>query len=230
MRLSSPRVAPLSDAELTPDQEEALKPVRNGTMGVLNIFRTLAHAPKALTRFNDWGGYVLSRRNDLPAREREIVILRVGFLCKSGYEFTQHTRIGLQSGLTDAEIENIKRGADAGWSAADAALIRAADGGGRVAARAGHRAGRRPGRRPGVGGGQDRHPRPQREASGGAGHARLWFFSGRVRMRLPVAAKMAFSTAGAATAMVGSPTPPQKPPDGMTMVSTSGISAMRITS
>jgi hypothetical protein len=39
-------------------------------------------------------------------------------------------------------------------------------------------------------------------------------------MRLPVAAKMALSTAGAATAMVGSPTPPQKPPDGMTMVST----------
>jgi len=127
MRLSSPRVPPLRDDQMTPDQEEALKPVRNGTMGVLNIFRTLAHAPKALTRFNDWGGYVLSRRNDLPAREREIVILRVGYLCKSGYEFTQHTRIGLQSGLTDAEIENIKRGAGAGWSAADAALIKAAD-------------------------------------------------------------------------------------------------------
>jgi alkylhydroperoxidase family enzyme len=94
---------------------------------VLNIFRTLVRAPKALTRFNAWGGYVLSRRNDLPAREREIVILRTGFLCRSGYEFTQHIRIGLQSGLTAEEIEAIKRGADAGWSAADAALIRATD-------------------------------------------------------------------------------------------------------
>jgi alkylhydroperoxidase family enzyme len=127
MRLTSPRIAPLRDDQLTPDQEEALQPVRNGTMGVLNIFRTLAHAPKALLRFNEWGGYVLSRRNDLPGREREIVILRVGYLCKSGYEFTQHTRIGLQSGLTEDEIERIKRGADAGWSAADAALIRASD-------------------------------------------------------------------------------------------------------
>ncbi|MBL8556149.1 MAG: carboxymuconolactone decarboxylase family protein [Phenylobacterium sp.] len=127
MRLTKPRIAPLADHELTPDQEEALKPVRNGTMGVLNIFRTLAHSPKALSRFNDWGGYVLSRRNDLPAREREIVILRIGYLCKSGYEFTQHTRIGLQSGLTDAEIEAIKRGADAGWKPADAVLIRASD-------------------------------------------------------------------------------------------------------
>ena len=55
-----------------------------------------------------------------------------------------------------------------------------------------------------------------------------WSLSGNVRMRLPVAAKIAFSTAGAATKMVGSPTPPQKPPDGMMIVSTFGISAMRI--
>ena len=41
-------------------------------------------------------------------------------------------------------------------------------------------------------------------------------------MRLPVAAKIALSTAGAATKMVGSPTPPQKSPDGITIVSTWG--------
>ena len=125
MRLSKPRYAPLTDAELNAEQAEALEPMRPGP--VLNIFRTLARAPKALSRFNAWGGYVLSRRNDLPAREREIVILRIGFLCKSGYEWTQHHRIGLQSGLTSAEIERIKAGAAAGWSAADAALIRMAD-------------------------------------------------------------------------------------------------------
>lgn len=125
MRLAKPRIAPLSDDQLSPEQAEALEPFRPGP--VLNIFRTLAHAPKALKRFNDWGGYVLSRRNDLPAREREIVILRTGYLCRSGYEFTQHTRIGLQCGLTEGEIDRIKRGADAGWSAPDAALIRATD-------------------------------------------------------------------------------------------------------
>lgn len=125
MRLTKPRIAPLSDAELAPEQVEALEAFRPGP--VLNIFRTLAHAPKALTRFNSWGGYVLSRRNDLAAREREIVILRTGYLCKSGYEWTQHTRIGLQAGLTADEIARLKQGADAGWSAPDAALIRASD-------------------------------------------------------------------------------------------------------
>ena len=124
MRLSKARIAPLSDAEMGEEHKEALK---DFGPNILNIFRTLVRAPKALTRFNAWGGYVLSRRNDLPAREREIVILRVGFLCKSGYEFTQHTRIGLQEGLTADEISRIKQGASAGWSAADAALIKAAD-------------------------------------------------------------------------------------------------------
>jgi alkylhydroperoxidase family enzyme len=125
MRLTRPRIAPLADPELTPEQAEALEAFRPGP--VLNIFRTLVHAPKALTRFNSWGGYVLSRRNDLPAREREIVILRTGFLCKSGYEWTQHVRIGLREGLTEDEIARIKQGAGAGWGQADAALIRASD-------------------------------------------------------------------------------------------------------
>jgi 4-carboxymuconolactone decarboxylase len=127
MRLAAPRIAPLQDSELTDEQREALAPMTAGGRPLLNIFRTLARAPKALARFNEWGGYVLSRRNSLPTREREIVILRVGFLCKSGYEFTQHTRIGLAEGLTMDEIGRIKAGADAGWSPADASLIRAAD-------------------------------------------------------------------------------------------------------
>jgi 4-carboxymuconolactone decarboxylase len=125
MRLTQPRFAPLSDAEMSPEQDEALKDFRPGP--VLNIFRTLARAPKALTRFNAWGGYVLSRRNDLAPREREIVILRTGFLCKSGYEWTQHHRIGLREGLTAGEIERIKGGPRGDWSPADAALIKATD-------------------------------------------------------------------------------------------------------
>src|SRR5262249_11633907 len=127
MRLSTPRIPPLKDEEMTDEQREALAPMREGGGPLLNIFRTFVHAPKALSRFQQWGAYVLSRRNSLPAREREIVILRVGYLCKSGYEFTQHTRIALQAGLSQADIANIKAGADAGWSDADAALIRAAD-------------------------------------------------------------------------------------------------------
>src|SRR5690348_6159050 len=94
---------------------------------VLNIFRTLVREPKAFKGFLAWGNYVLSRRNSLPPREREIVILRTGYLCKSGYEWAQHVKIAKREGLSDDEIARIKQGPDGGWSDADAALLRAAD-------------------------------------------------------------------------------------------------------
>src|SRR5215467_685202 len=95
MRTSKPRIAPLPDSAFNADQKEIIAPIAaNGR--VLNIFRTLIHAPKAMQGFLSWGNYVLSKRNDLPAREREIVILRIGFLCKSGYEWTQHVAIALR--------------------------------------------------------------------------------------------------------------------------------------
>ena len=127
MRLTKPRIQPVPMDQLNDDQKAVLEPLINNGK-VLNIFRTMVHAPKALTAFLAWGNYILSRRNALPAREREIVILRAGFLCKSGYEWTQHVRIGLGVGLTEDECQRIKAGADApGWSPADAALIRASD-------------------------------------------------------------------------------------------------------
>ena len=127
MRLSKPRITPLQDSELDAEQVERLSKSRGKDGSVLNIFRTLVRAPDAFRAFSWWGGYVMSR-NSLSAREREIAILRVGWLCKSGYEWTQHHRIGLQSGLDAAEIERIKIGAGAdGWSAAEKALLIAVD-------------------------------------------------------------------------------------------------------
>jgi len=125
MRLSKPRIAPVQDADLNDEQKEILAPMGDR---VLNIFRTMVQAPRAAKGFLAWGNYVLSKKNDLPAREREIVILRIGYLCRSGYEWTQHTPIGIRAGLTQDEVARIKTGADApGWSEADQALLRAAD-------------------------------------------------------------------------------------------------------
>ena len=127
MRLAKSRIAPLKDEEFTPEQIERLAKSRQKDGSVLNIFRTLVRAPDAFRAFSWWGGYVMSR-NSLSPREREIVILRVGFLCRSGYEWTQHHRIGLQSGLSADEIERIKLGAAGeGWTAAERALLAATD-------------------------------------------------------------------------------------------------------
>ena len=46
MRLQKPRIAPMSDAEMGPEQKEALKDFGDGPL--LNIFRTLARTPTTL--------------------------------------------------------------------------------------------------------------------------------------------------------------------------------------
>lgn len=127
MRLHTPRIAPLGDADWTGPLREALAKFA-GRGEVLNIFRTLAQAPEALEAFSVWGGYVMGRRNSLPKREREIVILRTGYLCRSGYEFTQHSEIALACGLTLAEIDGLAQDIPGpAWSGAERALIAACD-------------------------------------------------------------------------------------------------------
>ena len=127
MRLNAARIAPLAEADMAPELLALLGP-RFKAIPVLNIFRTLAHAPKAFKRFMAWGGYILSDANSLSPRDRELVILRAGFNWKSGYEWAQHVRIGLDCGLTEAEIARIKAGPGAPeWGDTDRALLTATD-------------------------------------------------------------------------------------------------------
>jgi 4-carboxymuconolactone decarboxylase len=67
--------------------------------------------------------------SSLPSREREIVMLRMGWLCQSEYEWAQHARIGkADAGLTNADIRRIAQGPSAqGWSAFDRSLLQMAD-------------------------------------------------------------------------------------------------------
>ena len=88
----------------------------------LNIFRTLAHHPLLLKRYIALGGVFL-RFGLLPARERELVILRTAWRTGSVYEFGQHTRLGQTAGVTPAEVIRLARPGVDGWSAGDAALL-----------------------------------------------------------------------------------------------------------
>jgi alkylhydroperoxidase family enzyme len=127
MRVDLPRLAPLTDTQMSEDALAVMAPIiARGTD--LNILRTMAHRPAALAKFLEWANYILSKANSLPARTREIAILRTGFNCGSGYEWAQHVLIGKRCGLTDAEVTRIKLGANApGWDIADAALLVACD-------------------------------------------------------------------------------------------------------
>jgi alkylhydroperoxidase family enzyme len=128
VRLSKPRLDPLPVAEWDDEVRaliEAGAPLGGGRP--LNIFTTLAHHPKLLKRWLVFGNHVLAK-STLPARDRELAILRIGWLCRAEYEWGQHVLIARAVGVTDAEIERVAAGPDApGWDAGDAALLRAVD-------------------------------------------------------------------------------------------------------
>jgi alkylhydroperoxidase family enzyme len=110
-RPSGPRVAPVpSSVEPAP----------------LNIFRTLAHNEPLNKAFLKLGGHLLGG-GVLPAREREIVILRVGWRAGSEYEFGQHTAIGKKAGLRDEEISRLADCGSGSWDPGDETLIRFVD-------------------------------------------------------------------------------------------------------
>jgi 4-carboxymuconolactone decarboxylase len=127
MRLDRPRVPLTTSADWNDDSRPILEGIERNSGRILNIFRTLAHHPKLLKRWTVFGNHVLYG-STLPPRERELIILRTGYLCGSGYEWAQHAEIARRSGLSDAEIERIAVGPSAAeWSDDDRVLLVATD-------------------------------------------------------------------------------------------------------
>lgn len=128
MRLDTPRVNPLGKA----DWDEEVRQIfdRNGDRDendVFNIFKTLAHHPKLMKRWMPFANHILFK-STLSPRDREIAILRIGWLCKAEYEWAQHVVIGKEAGLVDADIKAIANGpSDPHWGEKERLLLQAAD-------------------------------------------------------------------------------------------------------
>jgi 4-carboxymuconolactone decarboxylase len=122
-RLFQPRVPVIAKNGRTPAQDKMLAGRPD-----YNIFKTLAHAPELYERWSGLGQYLLNA-STLPPRDREIIILRMGWLCQAPYEWSQHARIAKASAhMTDAEVRAIAEGAaGSGLSDFDRTLIRTTD-------------------------------------------------------------------------------------------------------
>ena len=107
--------------------EDAVLTAKNRFAGRdLNLFRVLMHHPALVRRWSVFAGHVLHKQT-LPLRERELLILRIGWLNQAEYEWAQHVEIAKRGGISEAEIEAIKAGPKGGWNAHEAALLQAAD-------------------------------------------------------------------------------------------------------
>ena len=73
-------------------------------------------------------GNALGRNGCIPARERELAILRVSWLSRAPFEWGEHLVHGKKSGLSDEDVERVTQGSDAeGWTDHDRAIVRAVE-------------------------------------------------------------------------------------------------------
>jgi 4-carboxymuconolactone decarboxylase len=94
---------------------------------VHHFYGTLAHSPAVSACFLQLGTE-LSANSAIPPRERELAILRVGWLCGAPYEWGEHVLIARRIGLSEEEIARVAEGSDApGWSGRERAILRAVE-------------------------------------------------------------------------------------------------------
>jgi 4-carboxymuconolactone decarboxylase len=127
-RPEQPRIMPVDDPSgAALSSLQAVGAIRDDAP-TLNIFATLAKNPPLLDHFGRFFTYLL-KKGSLPGRERELVILRVGWRNGSEYEFGQHTIEGLREGLSPDDVEAVTGEAVASdrWSDDDRALLAMAD-------------------------------------------------------------------------------------------------------
>jgi alkylhydroperoxidase family enzyme len=123
----TPRIEPLPRQEWDGVLTRVLEGSSGGTEEPMHIFTTLARAPGELfRRWLGFGGALLG--GTLPARLREIVILRTAYRFDGRYEWAQHIQLAERVGVSLPEISAL--GADlssADWSPLERAALDAVD-------------------------------------------------------------------------------------------------------
>lgn len=129
---NGPRYAPLTLEEVSPEGQEQVDAIR----AAFSIPESRPFPDVSLITLRHPGmfkgqmvmGIEIAARGTIPARERELAILRLALLARAPFEWCEHVDIGKAFGVTAEEIERVIEGSDAaGWSEHEAALLRAVE-------------------------------------------------------------------------------------------------------
>lgn len=127
-----PRLEPLNTDALSESELALIERLRELTAyprdkPIHTFFATLAHQPAFFEAYMQLGITAMGSAS-LGLRERELLILRTGWLCGAPYQFGEHVISGKAAGLTDEDIARIKQGSAAeGWNERDHGLLKAAE-------------------------------------------------------------------------------------------------------
>jgi 4-carboxymuconolactone decarboxylase len=117
---------------LTPDEfdEEAAAMVTKlrATLGLSTeqvpaVFGLMLRHPGLFKVQMDMGVQLF--KGEIGPRERELAVLRIGWLCRAPFEWGEHVDIAKRYGMTADEIERVTQGSSAaGWSEHERAIIK----------------------------------------------------------------------------------------------------------
>lgn len=127
-----PRIEPLPDGALGEEAMGVVDKLRelhslDTALPVHSVFRTLGKHEQLMVSDLELGLRFLTGTALMP-RDRELAILRTGWLCGAPYEWGEHVMKAKEAGLTSEEIEWITEGSGAtGWGADDRMVLKAAE-------------------------------------------------------------------------------------------------------
>src|SRR5688572_257870 len=118
------RINPLEPAEWPPDVKQWL--ARYGNRPVAAIYRTYARH-LAMDQPRTQVSEHIRQDSTLSARIRELLIVRIGVLCRSEYEWAAHAPALRRAGMTDADLQRVVNGGGTGGDPVEMTLLRAVD-------------------------------------------------------------------------------------------------------
>jgi 4-carboxymuconolactone decarboxylase len=128
-----PRIAPMAPEDFTEEMRESTRALRRAAglppEGVVPEYVATALRHPTLYRAHTALAILLMSQGALSPRDRELAVLRTGWLCGAPFEWGEHVAMGKRvAGISDAEIERVTAGSAApGWDEHDRAILSAAE-------------------------------------------------------------------------------------------------------
>jgi 4-carboxymuconolactone decarboxylase len=115
-----------ADAQAYADEMNAAKGNKPGTE-IYSLFRLFFRHPLLFRRTMDMTAQLMDK-GELSAREREMAIIRVTWLCGAPNPYGEHVEVGRTIGLSEDELRRLTIGSAArGWSDHERNLLKAVD-------------------------------------------------------------------------------------------------------
>jgi 4-carboxymuconolactone decarboxylase len=123
-----PRIAALDDSEMSGEVRAIVDKVRasagaGSAAEVPDYMRTMVKHPDLFKAQMEIGTVLF--KGLIPPRERELAVLRIGWLAGAPYEWGEHVKISQRYGVSRDEIARTQQGSSApGWNEHEAAILR----------------------------------------------------------------------------------------------------------